>query len=799
VAVGLAKDGAVTFNFTGLTNGTYSDAVTGAIVNVSNGNLSFTVQPASAGIYVLNGPGMIGDNGAGYFTPGVVTNAPVASMSPAGGSYASATAITLSATGQAAPYKIYYTLDGSTPTTASTLYTAPFTLTANATVKALALDAQNRQSLVISNTYYIGPQPGFTVYFKKPTTYTGAATNIYYWNTVPTTAMPAVTWPGTGMTYNATTGYYSFRFNNTSSTSLIFNDGTSQTPDLTRSTDGWYKNGTWYNANPDVANAAPTLTGSPAGPYSGNTSVTVTITGADDSGIAPTLYYTTDGTTPTTSSTSAAGTKTLTFTGTTTLKVFAVDNLGLASAVVSNTYTINKSPTVTFSPAGPYTAIASVNVTVTGADDSGIAPTLYYTTDGTTPTTSSPNAAGTKSFVFTATTTLKVLVVDNQGLAAAVQGSTYTVNPNTAPTLTFSPAGPYSRSGSVTVTVTGADDSGIAPTLYYTTDGTTPTTSSTSAAGTKTLTFTATTTLKVFAVDNLGLASAVSSNTYTLSAATGFTVYFKKPSTWGTAIKVYYWNLVPSTALPAVTWPGTAMTYNATTGWYSFTFTGATSTNLIFNDGTNQTANLSRTSDGWYTGTTWTNTNPDPTGFTVYFKKPTNWGTGIKIYYWNLVPTTALPAVTWPGTAMTLDNTTGWYTFKFMGTTSTSLIFNDGTNQTADLTRSADGWYYNNAWTATRPAGVRFGESENTEAASSRLDPNPAKGYSFIDLSSLPPVPVEIQVRNALGQQVYSLQAVGGEAFRMDLSALPAGVYTTLVHGDAVHVAKQLVLQGQGF
>ncbi|MFY8021908.1 MAG: alpha-amylase family glycosyl hydrolase [Bacteroidia bacterium] len=66
-AVGLAKDGSATFNFSGLTNGIYRDAVTGNAITVSNGTLSFTVSSSSAGIYVLNGPGMIGALGEGYF------------------------------------------------------------------------------------------------------------------------------------------------------------------------------------------------------------------------------------------------------------------------------------------------------------------------------------------------------------------------------------------------------------------------------------------------------------------------------------------------------------------------------------------------------------------------------------------------------------------------------------------------------------------------------------------------------------------------------------------------------------
>lgn len=65
--VGLAKDGTVDFNFTNIRNGTYRDAVTGHEITVGNGSMTFRVAPSSAGIYVLNGPGRIGDLGAGYF------------------------------------------------------------------------------------------------------------------------------------------------------------------------------------------------------------------------------------------------------------------------------------------------------------------------------------------------------------------------------------------------------------------------------------------------------------------------------------------------------------------------------------------------------------------------------------------------------------------------------------------------------------------------------------------------------------------------------------------------------------
>lgn len=63
VVVGLAAGAAQSFTVTGVRNGTYRDAVTGAAVTVGNGTLAFTVKPSSAGIYVLDGPGKIGSDG----------------------------------------------------------------------------------------------------------------------------------------------------------------------------------------------------------------------------------------------------------------------------------------------------------------------------------------------------------------------------------------------------------------------------------------------------------------------------------------------------------------------------------------------------------------------------------------------------------------------------------------------------------------------------------------------------------------------------------------------------------------
>jgi glycosidase len=63
VVVGLATGYSQNITVTGIRNGLYRDAVTGREINVSGGNITFNVKNHSAGIYVLNGPGKIGNDG----------------------------------------------------------------------------------------------------------------------------------------------------------------------------------------------------------------------------------------------------------------------------------------------------------------------------------------------------------------------------------------------------------------------------------------------------------------------------------------------------------------------------------------------------------------------------------------------------------------------------------------------------------------------------------------------------------------------------------------------------------------
>lgn len=96
----------------------------------------------------------------------------------------------------------------------------------------------------------------------------------------------------------------------------------------------------------------------------------------------------------------------------------------------------------------------------------------------------------------------------------------------------------------------------------------------------------------------------------TVNPSTNFTVHFYRPASWGTGVRIYWWDAQPTGILANGSWPGVLMT-NAGNGWYSHTFTNVASTNLIFNDGTNQTADLTRGTTGWYQNGVWYSSQPN--------------------------------------------------------------------------------------------------------------------------------------------------------------------------------------------
>lgn len=172
------------------------------------------------------------------------------------------------------------------------------------------------------------------------------------------------------------------------------------------------------------------------------------------------------------------------------------------------------------SPCQSTTYNQTVYVTLSATDlGSGTAST-HYTLDGSVPTQSSP--AYTGQFPLTATVTVQYLSFDNAGNAEAVHSQVVPVSepPDTVPPVTTiacngapCQSGPYYQP--VTVTLSPADNAGgwgVANT-YYTTDGSTPTTSS--AVYTGPFTIHGPTTVNFFSTDLAGNAEQVNTQQIT--------------------------------------------------------------------------------------------------------------------------------------------------------------------------------------------------------------------------------------------------------------------------------------------
>src|ERR1019366_2758897 len=217
-----------------------------------------------------------------------------------------------------------------------------------------------------------------------------------------------------------------------------------------------------------------------------------------------TIYFTTDGSTPTTSSFVYSGP--ITVSSTETVEAIAVTSGGSASAVGSAAYTINL-PQVAipaFSPAGgTYTSAQTVTISTTTASAK-----IYYTTNGTAPTTSSTVYSG--PITVAATETIKAIALATGYSTSVANSATYTIS-SIAATPSFSPAGgKYSSAQTVAISTTTPS-----ATIYFTTDGSTPTTSSSVYSGP--ITVAATATIKAIALTTGYSTSAVGSAAYTIN------------------------------------------------------------------------------------------------------------------------------------------------------------------------------------------------------------------------------------------------------------------------------------------
>ena len=340
---------------------------------------------------------------------------------------------------------IRYTTDGTTPTSSvGTEYTSPIILNSTQTVKAVAYDGGGNCSSVVTKAYtvFVGDVVTFTAGTDKgKSTNSGSSDEVSKSGVTISSTNAAFLqdqyrmYSGSKTTISVTSGLIKrIEFTGESGypiSKLSANTGTLTTKDY---------DGVWEGTAASVeftasAQARATLikvyvanTAAPTfsvaeGEYSEAKSVEISC--ATD---GATIYYTTDGTTPTSSS--KAYSSAIPVTETTTLKAIAIKD-EVESDVASATYTMNRPDAPVFDVV---TCVfdAAFDLHLSAADGT----TIYYTTDGTTPT-SSNSTYSTKVAVSAATTTVKAIAVKN-GLTSDVASETYTYDSRITPTFTLS-------------------------------------------------------------------------------------------------------------------------------------------------------------------------------------------------------------------------------------------------------------------------------------------------------------------------------------------------------------------------
>jgi Bacterial lectin/Chitobiase/beta-hexosaminidase C-terminal domain/Fn3 associated len=238
--------------------------------------------------------------------------------------------------------------------------------------------------------------------------------------------------------------------------------------------------------------------------FSGTVPVSIT-----DATSGSSIFYTTDGSAPVPGAgTTKQYTTALSFTSTTTLNAIATASGDANSATATATYTLQLQATATpvFSPT-PGTILTTQAISIS---DATTGAAIHYTTNGSTPTSSSTLYSGPVTIA--TNTTFKAIAISTGFAQSAVATAAYTVTPTATPTISPA-AGTYTSAQSVQLS-----DASPTPTIYYTTNGTTPTHSSTKY--TAAIPVTSTTTITAIASSpGLGDSPAVSA-TFTINSST---------------------------------------------------------------------------------------------------------------------------------------------------------------------------------------------------------------------------------------------------------------------------------------
>ena len=254
-----------------------------------------------------------------------------------------------------------------------------------------------------------------------------------------------------------------------------------------------------------------------------------------DATAGATIYYTIDGTTP--GAGSFVYSNPITVSARETVRAIAVASGYSSSAVASAAYVITPPATApTFQPAaGTYTTPQKVTIS-----DATAGATIYYTTNGSAPTTGTSVYSG--PITVSASETVRALASGSGYSASTVASAAYVITPPaTAPT--FQPAaGTYTTPQKVTIS-----DSTPGAVIYYTTNGNTPTTGSSVYSGP--ITVSSSETIRAVASGSGYSASTVASAPYVITPPAATPTFLPAAGTYTTPQKVTISDSTPGAVI----------------------------------------------------------------------------------------------------------------------------------------------------------------------------------------------------------------------------------------------------------
>jgi peptidoglycan/xylan/chitin deacetylase (PgdA/CDA1 family) len=366
---------------------------------------------------------------------------------------------------------IRYTTDGSTPTTSSPLYTGPFTVSTNTTVKYRAWDMAGNVEATKSQLIQIDTSPPTSSIACNGSacssgTY-NAAVSVSLSATDSDSGVAAIRYTTDGSDPSASSPLYTGPVTISSTTTVKYRAWDTAGNVEPTNSQLIQVNTTPADTTPPTSSIACNSAACSSGWYTAGVIVSLSASDAG-SGVAE-IRYTTDGSTP--DSSSQLYLAPFIVPATVTVKYRAWDVAGNVEATNSQLIQIDTSaPTSSIACNGAACSSgwykAPVNVSLSATDTGSGVAAIRYTTDGSTPTNSSPLYTG--PLALSATTTVKYRAWDVAGNVEATKSQVVQVDA-TGPSVSItSPANGSTVSGNIKVVASASDSqSGVASVAFY--------------------------------------------------------------------------------------------------------------------------------------------------------------------------------------------------------------------------------------------------------------------------------------------------------------------------------------------